>query len=205
MVLKAIRFVVITFFFLISLSGKTQVTFTSSNLPIVVIETGGFDIPYDDPRLIADMGVIYNSQGTRNNITDPFNNYDGKISIEIRGSSSAGWSKKSYSFETRNPDNSNNNISLIGLPRENDWVLYAPYYDRSFLRNVFTFHLAREMGWYASRTRYCELLLDGEYKGIYVLMEKVKRDSNRVHISKLTDLDVYGDEIGRHTSELQSH
>lgn len=195
MTLRLIKISLLPLIFLVSMPGKTQVTFTSSNLPIVVIETGGYEIPYDNPRLVCDMGVIDNGVGIRNNMTDPYNNYNGKISIEIRGSSSAGWSKKSYSFETQHPDGTNNNVSLLGFPPENDWILYAPYYDRSFLRNVLTFHLARETGWYASRTRFCELVLNGEYKGIYVLMEKIKRDSNRVHISKLTDLDLTGDEV----------
>ena len=176
-------------------AGNKIINLTSSNLPIIIINTNGLTIPYDDPRIVADMGVIYNEQGERNNISDPFNNYSGKISIEIRGASSAGWSKKSYGIETQNLDGSNNNVSLLGMPEENDWILYASYYDRSFLRNVLTFKLANEMGWYASRTKYCELVLNGEYKGIYVLMEKIKRDKNRVNISKLNPDEISGDDV----------
>jgi len=146
-------------------AGNKLTDFTSSNLPIIIINTNGLSIPYDNPRIVADMGVIYNEQGERNNISDPFNNYSGKISIEIRGSSSSRWSKKSYGIETQNEDGSNNSVSLLGLPEENDWILYASYYDRSFLRNVLTCKLANEMGWYASRTKYCELVLNGEYQG----------------------------------------
>lgn len=146
-------------------AGNKLIDFTSSNLPIIIINTNSLSIPYDNPRIVADMGVIYNEQGERNNISDPFNNYSGKISIEIRGSSSSRWSKKSYGIETQNEDGSNNSVSLLGLPEENDWILYASYYDRSFLRNVLTCKLANEMGWYASRTKYCELVLNGEYQG----------------------------------------
>lgn len=176
-------------------ANKESVNFTSSNLPIIIIDTQGKTIPYDNPRIVADMGIIYNGQGERNNISDPFNNYSGKISIEIRGASSAGWSKKSYGIETQNNDGSNNNVPLLGMPEENDWILYASYYDRSFLRNVLTFKLANEMGWYASRTKYCELVLNGEYQGIYVLMEKIKRDKNRVDISKLNPDEISGDDV----------
>lgn len=176
-------------------ANKESVNFTSSNLPIIIINTNGLAIPYDNPRIVADMGIIYNGQGERNNISDPFNNYSGKISIEIRGASSAGWSKKSYGIETQNEDGSNNNVSLLGMPEENDWILYASYYDRSFMRNVLVFKLANEMGWYASRTRYCELVLNGEYQGIYVLMEKIKRDKNRVDISKLNPDEISGDDV----------
>ena len=176
-------------------AGNKLINLTSSNLPIIIINTNGLTIPYDNPRIVADMGIIYNGQGERNNISDPFNNYSGKISIEIRGASSAGWSKKSYGLETQNEDGSNNNVSLLGMPEENDWILYASYYDRSFLRNVLTFKLANEMGWYASRTKYCELVLNDEYQGIYVLMEKIKRDKNRVDISKLNPDEISGDDV----------
>lgn len=174
--------------------GET-VNFDSSNLPIIVINTHGQDIPYDDPRIIADMGIIYNGEGNRNNIYDAHNNYQGKINIEIRGSSSAGWSKKSYGIETQNNDGSNRNVSLLGFPEENDWVLYAPYYDRSLLRNVLSFKLANDMGWYATRTKYCELILNEKYQGIYVLMEKIKRDKNRVNIAKLKPDEISGDDL----------
>ncbi len=174
---------------------KAFVEFSSSNLPIVLINTNGQDIPYDDPRIIADMSVINNGAGQRNYITDLANDYKGKISIEIHGQSSAGWDKKSYGLETQNEDGSNRNVSILGLPEENDWILYAPYYDRSLLRNSLTFHLAREMGWYASRTVYCELVLDNVYQGIYVFMEKIKRDKNRVDIAKLKPDEISGDDV----------
>jgi len=176
-------------------TSSAQVNFTSSNLPIIIINTNGLTIPYDDPRIVVDMGVIYNEQGERNNISDPFNNYSGEISIEIRGASSSGWSKKSYGIETQNDDGSNNNVSLLGMPEENDWILYASYYDRSFLRNVLTCKLANEMGWYASRTKYFEMVLNGEYHGVYILMEKIKRDKNRVDIGTLNPDEISGDDV----------
>ena len=172
-----------------------QVDFTSSNLPIVVIDTRGQEIPYDNPRIRADMGIIWNGPGRRNEITDPFNDYDGMISIEIRGASSSGWLKKSYSIETEKADSSNRNVSLLGMPKENDWVLYAPYYDRSLMRNVFTYRLVESWGRYAPRTRYCELVLNGNYQGVYVLTEKIKRDKNRVDIKKMDDDDNAGDSL----------
>ncbi len=178
-----------------SFGWQSTVDFSSSDLPIVIIDTEGQDIPFSDPRIIANMNIIFNGEGQRNQITDPSTNYSGKISIEIRGESSAGWDIKSYGIETQNNDGSNRNVSILGLPEENDWVLHAPFYDRSLMRNVLSYHLAREMGWYASRTVYCELVLNGEYKGIYVLMEKIKKDENRVDISTLLPEEITGDDV----------
>ncbi|MDJ1478914.1 CotH kinase family protein [Cytophagaceae bacterium YF14B1] len=170
--------------------------FTTSNLPIIIIDTHGQAI-VDDPKIIADMGIIDNGPGTINKITDKWNNYNGKIGIEIRGSSSQMYPKKSYGFETRDTSDTDKNqdVSLLGLPAENDWILYAPYSDKSMLRDVIAYHLSQRMGWYASRFRYCELVIDGEYKGVYILLEKIKRNTNRVNISKLKSTDNTGDNV----------
>ena len=60
--------------------------------------------------------------------------------------------------------------------------------DRTLMRNVITYDLARDMGYWAPRTKFCELILNDflfwNYKGIYVMMEKIKRDNNRVDIAK---------------------
>ncbi len=168
--------------------------FTTSNLPIVVINTNSQNI-MDDPRIICDMGIIDNGFGTVNSINDPFNDYNGKISIEYRGSSSQSFPKKPYALETQDLNGNNNNVSLLGMPIENDWILYAPYSDKALMRNFLTFDLGRKMGHYSPRTVYCELVINGEYKGIYILMEKIKRDNDRVNIAKLDSDDLAGDSL----------
>src|SRR5436190_179784 len=117
------------------------------------------------------MGIIDNGPGVKNNITDPFNNYNGKVGIELRGSSSQTFPKKQFGIELRDNDNKDIEQSLLGLPSEGDWILFAPYNDKSLMRDALAYKMARSMGRYASRTRYCELVLDGEYKGVYVLLE----------------------------------
>ncbi|MEC7863825.1 MAG: CotH kinase family protein [Bacteroidota bacterium] len=168
--------------------------FTSSNLPIVVINTNGQTIQ-DDPRIVCDMGIIDNGFGNINSINDPYNDYNGKISIEYRGSSSQSFPKKPYALETQDSIGNNNNISLLGMPVENDWILYAPYSDKALMRNFLTFDLGRKMGNYSPRTVYCELVVNGDYRGIYVLMEKIKRDTDRVDIARLDADDLAGDSL----------
>lgn len=168
--------------------------FTSSPLPIISIDTQGKSI-VDDPKIEAVMGVIYNGPGMRNAVSDAFNHFYGKIGIETRGESSLTQPKNNYRFETRTATGENLNFPLLGLPAENDWILYGPYIDKSLLRNVLIFHLARQTGRYVSRTVLCELLLNGEYRGVYILMEKIKQDDNRVSIAKLKPGDVSGSEL----------
>jgi hypothetical protein len=167
--------------------------FESSDLPIVVIETGGVEIP-DEPKIPAVMGVI-RGDGERNVLTDPFTDYYGHIGIELRGTSSLDHPQKQYLVNTRDSLGEDVNVPLMEFPRENDWILYAPYVDKSLMRNVLVYHMAREMGRYASRTRFCELLIDGEYRGVYVLMEQIKRDKYRVNVSKLEPHIEHGEEL----------
>jgi hypothetical protein len=161
-----------------------------------VINTNGQTIQ-DETRIVADMGIIDNSVNgeDRNELTDPFNGYEGKISIEIRGESSQMFPKKSYSLETQDADGNNLNVALLGMPAENDWVLYAPYTDKTMMRDVLTFKFGNDLGDYAPRTRYAEVVINGDYKGVYVLIEKIKRDKNRVAIAELQPTDVSGDEL----------
>jgi len=161
----------------------------SSRLPVISINTHGQNI-VDDSRITANMGIVDNGPGILNSVDDPFNNYDGKISIEIRGASSQMFPKKSYSIETQTDSGTNNNVLLLGMPKENDWVLYAPYSDKSLVRNVISYRIYEEMGNWSPRTRYVDLYLNQDYQGIYVLTEKVKRDKNRVDIKKLKNTDV---------------
>jgi len=172
---------------------NTEYTF-SSNLPIIKIDTLGEEIQ-DENRITVEFSAIYNEDGSPNNSDSSPNHFVGKAQIEIRGSSSQAYPKKQYSFETQDEEGENLNFPLLGLPEENDWILYASYNDKSFLRNVLVHRLFREMGNYSSRTKFCELFINDEYMGIYILMEKIKRDQNRVDIAKLEDDDNDGDDL----------
>ncbi len=160
------------------------VDFTSSNLPIVIIDTHGQSIR-NEPKITAHMSIIYNGPGKRNQLTDALNNYDGYIGIEYRGDSSLQFPKKQFAIETRDSLGANLNVSLFGMPEENDWVLYAPYSDKTLMRNVLAYKLSAELGHYAARTQFCEVVLNGEYWGVYVFMEKIKRDKGRVAIADI--------------------
>ena len=166
-------------------------SFTDSNLPIVVINTDYGWAIVDEPRIPASMKIIYRGPGERNYLSDQENpdylNYDGKIDIEIRGSSSQAFDKKQYGFSTRLADNvSRNNVSLLGMPEEHDWILNGMVFDTALIRQYLNFKLASRMGNYASRGTYCELVINNHYRGLYLLEEKVKADKERVDVTKIT-------------------
>ncbi|MEO5570094.1 MAG: CotH kinase family protein [Bacteroidia bacterium] len=172
----------------------TYSPFVSSNLPIAVINTFGQGIP-NDPKITARLGIIDNGTGIRNYMTDSFNVYNGWMGIETRGHSSQSFPQKQYSFETRDSLGNNLDVSLLNMPAEHDWILYAPYTDKSCMRNWLTYKLSNDMGLYAARGKFCEVVINGEYKGIYEITETIKRDANRVNIAKLTANDTIGDDV----------
>ena len=187
------KLLLIVFSCIVYAAGIAQ-DFTSSNLPIIIINTNGQEI-IDDPKVMVNMGIIFNGPGYRNNITDAYNHYNGKAGIEIRGQSSQQFPMKSYSIELWDDNGKGINKSLFGLPSESDWVLYAPYNDKTLMHNFLAYTISRQMGRWAANCRYAELVLNGEYKGIYVLMEKIKRNSGRVNVSKIGSNDISGDAV----------
>lgn len=169
--------------------------FASSNLPIVVINTaGGASIP-NEPKIDATMGIIYNGEGVTNLLSDPFNEFDGAIGIEIRGSSSAGFPKKQWGLETRDPSGQSMGVSIFDMAYDNDWVLQAPYSDKSLMRNVLTYKMGWDTDHFAPRTKFCEVVLNGEYQGVYVFMEKIKRKDGKVGIDDVKPQDISDNEL----------
>ena len=136
------------------------------------------------------MKIIYRGPGQRNYVTDQNNpaylNYDGRIDIEKRGSSSQSSPKRNYGFTTLMADNTtNNNVSLLGMPEENDWILGGMVFDTALIRDYLCMNLSRKLGNYASRTEYCEVMVNNDYKGLFLLEEKIKADDGRVDVLKI--------------------
>jgi len=160
----------------------------SSNLPIIVIQTEA--TINADAKVRGTMKVIDNGEAQRNSTADTTYNYNGYIGIKLRGNSSLSFDQKKYTIETWDEAGNDINVSILGMPAESDWVLLAPYNDISLVRDVFAFNMWNEMGHWGPRTRMCEVIVNGEYVGIYIFCEKIKRDKNRVDISKLKEDDL---------------
>ena len=84
--------------------------FVETHLPLIRINTFDQTI-VDEPRIIANMQIVDNGPGQSNFLDDPATDYDGQIAIEIRGTSSQGYDKKNYGFETQDQNGNNNNIT----------------------------------------------------------------------------------------------
>lgn len=187
-----VRFLLVSLFFVSSL--QAQVNLTDSNLPIIIIETNNQAIQ-DEPKITVTMKIIDNGPGNRNQITDLPLAYEGFVGIEFRGASSQSFLKKGYGLETRKEDGSNRNVVLFGMPKENDWILHGPFSDKSLIRNALAYKLAGEIMPYAPRTQFCELMINGNYRGVYLFTEKIKVDKGRINIDKLQMAENAGDSL----------
>lgn len=114
--------------------------------------------------------------------------YRGRIGIELRGQSSLRFPKQAWSIELRDRKGDNRDVGLLGMPSDDDWVLYAAYNDKTLMRNVLAYDTARQFGRYASRTRFVEVRLNGRYHGVYVLMEKLKLQKDRIDLPEPAQL-----------------
>jgi hypothetical protein len=155
----------------------------SSRIPYVMIETFGTGI-LNEPKVAAAL-VIYQQKAEIQRV---------QIGIEYRGSTSYRISdKKSYGIETWDEQGNDIDVAFFGFPEEEDFILSGQIldtidhwgFDRTLLYNYLGYNLFRDMGSYASRTEFVEVEINGIYQGVYVFMEKLKRDRNRIDVATL--------------------
>jgi hypothetical protein len=166
-----------------------------SNLPVVVVETWGeeeIDNP-DRPRLHWPVYVLAFEPGEdgRTDLGD-VPAFHGRAGMHIRGNSTVDYPKKQYKLEIWDEQDQDRDVGLLGMPPESDWILHAPYSDKTLMRNFMAYTWSRKIGRYAVRTRFIEAFVDwdgvltaSDYVGVYVWMEKVKVGPHRVDIQKL--------------------
>ncbi len=166
------------------------------DLPIIFIDTKKQCLDNKlTAKIPATMKVL---DGPTNNVADSAKGTFYDIGIKVRGQSSAMFPKPGYSIEVREyqgSDTSSVDVSLFGLPPADDWVLHGPYVDKSMLRNALAYWLFRQAGRYAPRTKHFDLYINGVYRGVYVMVEKIKRGKYRVNVSKLKEDDLAGDSL----------
>jgi hypothetical protein len=167
----------------------------NSNLPIVIVDTSRQSLSTNFSR--ASSVVIDRGEQGRAKITDP-PDFAGRAGIKKRGRSTGSQAKPQYGFELWDENNRDRDAAILGMPADSDWVLYAPYtYDRALINNAFIYDLSNQIGRYAVRTRFVEMYVNsnddtvsaGDYVGLYIFMEKIKRGEERVNVEKLDPWD----------------
>jgi hypothetical protein len=168
----------------------TNVAGFSSTLPLVIINTFGHAMPSTNAAWMQVINVGTNQRA----IVTGAPEFAGPAKLKPRGYTSLRYPKKSYSVETVDANGEETAVPLLGMPADSDWVLYAPYPDKTLVRDVLAYELSNKLGHYAARTRFVEVFINdttnklsrAQYAGIYVLEEKTKAATHRVALHKLS-------------------
>ncbi len=161
-----------------------------SHLPIVSVETAGKQIPGDktdnddmfnesiysdtqngEPMEMVTFKVFDNPDG--NNHPTDIPSVSTQTLIRKRGHMSRGFEKAQYALKFIDDSGLDNDISVMGMSAHNEWVLYGPYLDKSLIRNYLLYNISGEIMDYSPNVRYCELFLDGDYRGLYLMCESI--------------------------------
>ena len=160
-----------------------------THLPLVEIVTDGSPIPGDpiydehgfivdytvteesEPRLKVSLEITDNAE-TYNHVTDAPSLTTSAL-LNIRGRSSREFDKQSYRITMISDDGLNNNQAVMGMDPHHEWVLHGPFLDKSLIRNYMMYNIAGECMEYAPNVRFCEVVIDGEYQGLYLMTESI--------------------------------
>ena len=185
----------------------------TSALPILVVENfGGGSIPNKGwststqtggglrqvARQPAFLGVFEKNAFSQTASLATPADQTSRIGIRVRGAFSSTWTPKPYSVETwKTDEDDDRTIRILGMAEESDWILYYPHpsYDRTMLYNTFIWELSRQTGRWAPQFRFVDLFVNenggdltlSDRRGVYVFLEKPKRDSKRLEFEALSE------------------
>jgi len=168
-----------------------EIELVSSNLPIVIIDLDEKIADKSEDRTVpASVKIIWDKSGGRNTITENETSkidFIGKAGIRYRGNSTYLLSpKKAFAVKLTDENGKKLKQSILGMGQDNDWVLRAPYGDKTFMRDALVFELMQGTFEFTPTGKYCELVLNGIYQGIYTLSDRVRQGDHRVNIKKPT-------------------
>ncbi len=172
-----------------------------THLPLICIDTDGQDIPGKgikdengehlgytttadgSDRISASMTVMDSETEYNHSSDDP--TLQSEIIIHARGNSSRYFAKSNYRIKLVDQDGNNNPQSLLGMDAHHEWALHGPYLDKTLIRNYMMYNLSGEIMGYAPNVRFCEVMINGKYEGVYLLTEMITagKDGTRLDMS----------------------
>lgn len=127
----------------------------------------------------SDEQSLYESYYAKFNNVNNIGPYKKHVNLKMRGSSSFNFPKKSYKVEF------DEKVSIYGLPKDDKYVLDALYIDKSKIRNMLStdfWNLINDDQRINNdlHGKFVELFIDNEYKGLYVLKDKVDKSVTQI-------------------------
>ena len=183
-----------------------------THLPLIEINTpGGIEIP--GRAIVSESGsivdyiktpdgqdeIVANIEITStkgvNHHTDDVPELICDAIVHVRGNSSRTFDKLGYSIDLIEDDGTDYDVEFMGMDAHSEWALHGPYLDKTLIRTYMWYNIAGEIMEYSPNVRFCELVINGEYMGVYVAMEKITAGDNgaRLNLRKnAKDKEFYG-------------
>lgn len=182
-------------------SGATRVDNFSSQLPLMVIDLHGTGALEKDGLDRPAWMYTWNKSATATTALTALPAETSRLSINVRGSSSAEFPKKGFTIRMVDSNGRASAHPIFGLPSFDTWVLVGPWtYDPTYLHNVLMYELSNRMGRWAPRTQVFELFLNSnggdldtsDYAGLYVFTDALRIDRKRIDLEEMAVKDVSG-------------
>lgn len=160
------------------------VPFAESELPVIMVNTMNQTL-YRDTYKLVKLAIIRNKSGinmvdTVTHVGQKFN-YNGYAMIKYHGTSSfESTFKPPFTIKLCDADGNSQKASLLGMGKAKKWILNAPYMDRSLVRDKFIFDTFRPYFDFVPDMEPAELVIDGVYRGVYYIEEKIGLNKNRI-------------------------
>lgn len=164
-------------------------------VPVLRIDVGGQPIE-KDIDVIGTIEIFNNHDGTLTDLDTATPQLKTRVAFQGRGNFTWTLPKKGYAFELQTSAGDDLATSILGLPAGSDFALYACYTDKTCMRNALVFALGQELGVWHPRTRFVELFIDGDYRGLYMLWERIRREDTRCDVDKPAKTPQDGDVTG---------
>lgn len=176
-----------------------------SNLPIVILSTEGELADYkgfsdeqeyltgEEPYIRGHISII--DGGTFDNCITDQPVAQSALLIKKRGHTSYSFDKEQYLIKLTTADDQKNNVDVLGMGAHDSWILNGSMADKSMIRNYLAYRLSSEVSEVTPDSQFCEVLIqDGDqyiYQGLYLMMETVDRDDNRIPIDQFKEKNLY--------------
>lgn len=164
-------------------------------VPVLRVSLGGQAVE-KDVEVTGTIEVFEAHDGTLTDLDAATPTVNTRVGFQGRGNFTWTLPKKGYAFELQDAAGEGFDVAMLGLPAGSDFALYACYTDKTCMRNALVFALGQELGVWHPRTRFVELILDGQYMGLYMLWERVRRDPTRCDVDKVAKTAAEGDLSG---------
>lgn len=163
----------------------------NTHLPIISIFTGGQVIPgeaRDGSTILTDIKLYDNEY--ENNFLSDIPKIETLANIRYRGNSSLEFDKKGLLLKFVTDNGEENSLNVLGMGKHNEWILNGPYIDKTLIRNYMWYNISSEIMEYAPEVRFCELFIDNEYLGLYIICESISQGESRVNINRFKENDI---------------